>query len=117
MNVTGVLASIPNNVPTLSYFWYGSVGLADNTFEPFLEFDGNHFGFIFTPPNNDHGSMISISDQDWAIQSDEKMLLMENIINYLSSTVTGIEDPDLLPLIFCKIHPTHFMVRPKFPFR
>lgn len=93
MNVTGVLASVPNNVPTLSYFWYGSVGLADNTFEPFLEFDGNHFGFIFTPPNNDHGSMISISDQDWAIQSNEKMLLMENIITYLTSTLTGIEEP------------------------
>jgi hypothetical protein len=90
MNVSGVLSSIPNSIPTLSYFWYGSVGTGDGTCEPFLEYQDNYFGFIFTPPNNNYGSIISISDQDWAIQAEEKMLLMENIITYLSSLVTGV---------------------------
>jgi hypothetical protein len=108
MNVMGVLSAIPNAVPTLSYFWYGSIGTADNTFEPFLEFAENQYGFIFTPPNTNFGSMISISDQDWAIQSNEKMLMMENIITYLSSTLTGIEEPGSFAFDFLQNSPNPF---------
>ncbi len=105
MNVTGVLSTTPNTVPTLSYFWYGVKGGGDNSIETFLEFQGNYYGFIFTPPNTNYGSMISISDQDWAIQSNEKIFLMENIIIYLASTITGLDEEFAVQNDFISITP------------
>jgi len=64
MNVLGSLSNTPNSVPTLSYFWYGCPGSGDTTIENYLEFGGQYFGFIFTPPNSNYGHVITNSDQD-----------------------------------------------------
>lgn len=91
MNISGVLSTTPNTVTSLSYFWYGAEGTGNATIEPFMEKDGHYFGFIFTPPNPDHGVIIANSDQDWVNAAEENELLMENIITYFSSTITGLD--------------------------
>jgi hypothetical protein len=92
MNVLGTLSNTPNSVPTLSYFWWGCEGSGDTTIENYLEYGGQYFGFIFTPPNPNYGPVITNSDQDWAQSGLENRLLMENIITYLSMTVVSVEE-------------------------
>ena len=88
MNVLGTLSTTPNNVSSLSYFWYGCAGDGDLTIENYLEYGGQYFGFIFSPSNLNYGNVITNSDQDWVRASDtypESRLLMENIITRLIS--------------------------------
>ncbi len=92
MNITGDLSIDPNTIPNLSYFWYGNVGSGDATIESNMEYAGQYYGFIFTPPSIDQGIVISNSDQDWAREAEEKEMFMENIITYLSATITGIDE-------------------------
>ncbi len=88
MNVIGTLSTTPNLVDTLSYFWYGCNGIGDGvTVIPFLEYQGDYFGFIFTPPNPAHGILITTSDQDWVRNHSGYItatMLMENILFYLA---------------------------------
>ncbi len=84
MNVSGSLSNTPNSVPSLSYFWYGCTGSGDESIENYMEYDGQYYGFIFTPPNSKYGHVITNSDQDWARTGAENKLLMENIITYLA---------------------------------
>ena len=92
MNVLGSLSTTPNNVPTLSLFHFGCEGSGDYTIENYLEFGGQYFGFIFTPPNSNYGSVITNSDQDWVRVGAENHQLMENIITYLSMNVVSVEE-------------------------
>jgi hypothetical protein len=92
MNISGILSTTPNSIPFLTYFWYGTEGSGNETIEENMEFGGQYFGFIFTPPNPDFGIIISNSDQDWARDGAEKEIFMENILTYLSSTLTGVEE-------------------------
>ncbi len=95
MAVNGYLASIPNSVPILYYFWYGCAGTGDSTIEPFLEYGGNYFGFIFTSPAYGDGDLIYTTDQDWVRENDlhpEGAALMENILNHLSANATVATD-------------------------
>jgi hypothetical protein len=89
MNVSGPLSNTPNQVDSLTYFWYGCNAAADSvTVIPFLEYGGNTFGFIFTPPNPSYGVLITTSDQDWVRNPSgylPPLLLMENILHYLST--------------------------------
>jgi hypothetical protein len=87
MNIFGTISNTPNLVPSLSYFWYGCVGSGDATIEANMEYMGQNFGFIFTPPNSSHGVVMTNSDQDWARDATEKDFLMENILTYLSSMI------------------------------
>jgi hypothetical protein len=85
MNVLGTLATTPNVVTTLPYFWYGCAGTGDATVESFLEYQGDYFGWIFTPPDGE-GGLIQTTDEDWIIYSGgypECEALMENILAYL----------------------------------
>ncbi|MCB9087534.1 MAG: T9SS type A sorting domain-containing protein [Calditrichae bacterium] len=88
MNVLGTLATTPNPVDSLSYFWYGCHGTGDSTtVVPFLEHMGNHYGFVFTPPDPGHGIIITTSDQDWVRNPDgyaTAPMLQENILHYLN---------------------------------
>jgi hypothetical protein len=89
MNVLGSLATTPNVVTTLPYFWYGCAGTGDATVESFLEYQGDYFGWIFTPPDGE-GGLIHTTDQDWIIYADnyqECRALMENILAYLDEHV------------------------------
>jgi hypothetical protein len=89
MNVLGSLATQPNVVPTLPYFWYGCAGTGNATVEGFLEYQGDLFGWIFTPPRGE-GSLIQTTDQDWIIYTGaypECAALMENILAYLAEHV------------------------------
>jgi hypothetical protein len=89
MNVTTTLSSIPNSVPTITGFWYGCHGTGDGTITPFLEYSGEHFGFIFIPPQANDGRVIFTTDQDWCREANfrpQSGALMENILAYLGST-------------------------------
>jgi hypothetical protein len=88
MYILGSLSFIPNYVPFINYFWYGCAGLGDSTIENYMEYQGNYFGFIFTPPNTSYGEMITSSDQDW-VQSGTSKQLMQNILYRLANTITG----------------------------
>jgi hypothetical protein len=95
MNVLGVLGTQPNVVPTIPYFWYGCAGGGDDTVEPFLEYGGDYFGWIFTDQRGG-GTLIQTTDQDWVIQSfqyPDCEALMQNIIAYLDEhTETAIDE-------------------------
>ncbi len=90
MNILGIMGTIPNAIPSLNYFWYGCAGSGDSTIENYLEYSGQYFGFIFTPPNPAYGKIVTSSDQDWAIVGAEKEQFMENIICYLLGIATNI---------------------------
>lgn len=83
MNVSGTLASTPNTVNPLSYFWYGCRATACANVEPFLEFNGDYFGFVFCPPDVEIGRVVYTSDQDWVNQSTS-IPLLENILTLIT---------------------------------
>ena len=83
MNVMGALASTPNAVSPLSYFWYGCRGNACANVEPFLEYNNDYFGFIFCPPNSDYGRVVYTTDQDWVNQSTS-IPLLKNILTLIT---------------------------------
>ena len=95
MNVLGRLSNTPNIVPSLSSFWWGCKGSGNRTIQNYLEFNGDYFGFIFTPPNPNYGILITSSDQDWVRLATENQLLMENIL-----TTLGRRARVYLPVIF-----------------
>lgn len=90
MNVLGPISANLNAVPVLSCFWYGCKGVTacGGYVEPFLEYGGNYFGFVFCPPNSTYGKLITTSDQDWILNlsciSLTEIPLMQNIITALS---------------------------------
>ena len=91
MAVLGPLGTTPNAVPTIVGFWYGCAGTGDATLTPFLEFDGQDFGFVFTPPNGVHGHIVYDTDQDWVREADTRPTsvdLMENILAFLADPGT-----------------------------
>lgn len=88
MLILGSLSTTPNNVPSISYFWYGYSGTGNSSIEYFMQYQTNYYGFVFTPPNQNYGTMISNSDQDW-VRASTSLPLMQNII-YRLSTLTGI---------------------------
>jgi hypothetical protein len=90
MEILGTLATTPNNVPSISYFWYGVYGTGNSTIENFMRYQSNYFGFVFTPPNANYGIIISDTDQDWVNQSTS-IPLMQNILYRLSHFTTGIK--------------------------
>ncbi|MEO6167710.1 MAG: T9SS type A sorting domain-containing protein [Chitinophagales bacterium] len=83
MDVLGALATTPNTVTPLNYFWYGCDGTACSNVEPFLKYNNNYFGFIFCPPSDDFGRVVYTSDQDWVNQSTS-IPLLENILDLLT---------------------------------
>ena len=91
MNILGSLSQIPNPVPSINYFYYGCAGSGDSTVENCMLYQGNYFGFVFTPPNTSYGKMITSSDQDW-IQSSTSLALMQNILYRLVNTLTGVQN-------------------------
>lgn len=92
MNILGSLSQIPNAVASINYFWYGCAGSGDSTtIESYMLYQGNYFGFVFTPPNISYGKMITSSDQDW-IQSSTSLPLMQNILYRLVNTLTGVQN-------------------------
>lgn len=86
MGILGSIATTPNIVPTIGYFWYGNAGTGNATITPFLQYNGLHYGFIYCPPNNSFGKMINTSDQDW-VKATTSTSLMLNIINEFSNPV------------------------------
>ena len=93
MNVLGTFATTPNNTPTLNYFNFGYAGTGTGV-EEFLTYQGNYFGFCYTDSTCTNGTVITISDEDWAWQN-ESPDLMENILfrlaNSCATSVNNIE--------------------------
>lgn len=91
MNILGSFATTPNNVDTLNYFNFGYAGTGTGV-EKFLEFQGNFFGFCYSDPTCVKGTVITISDEDWAWM-DQSPELMGNILYRLAnSCTTSIEE-------------------------
>ena len=92
MNILGMLGSVPNDIPTLNYFNYGYAGSGQGV-ESFLEYNGQYFGFCYVDHKSGNGTVITISDEDWAWRN-ESPELMENILHKLAnSVVTSNQDP------------------------
>jgi gliding motility-associated-like protein len=90
MMVLGSLSNTPNPVSSLSYFWYGVYGAGigcDSRIEPFLQYQGQYYGFIFGMPTGT-GRMITNCDQDWInnyTTTTGGLELMENILSNLAT--------------------------------
>lgn len=93
MNVLGIFATTPNNVPSIGYFWYGCRGTGGAAITPFLEYGGDYFGFAFKSANPAHGVLITTTDQDW-VQESTSPELMENILTALETGTVpvGLQD-------------------------
>ncbi|MEK9138948.1 MAG: hypothetical protein AAB393_17655, partial [Bacteroidota bacterium] len=94
MTVLGTLSTTPNPIASLAYFWWGCHGTGDTlTFTPFLKYQGNEYGFIFTPPNPAHGKVIMTVDQDWIRDpvASRGLPLIKNILVYLSGATVGVQ--------------------------
>lgn len=85
MMVLGSLATTPNAVSPLSYFWYGCRGTPCTAVEPFLQYGNDYFGFIFCPPNENYGRVVMTTDQDWVNQSTS-IALVKNILSLITSS-------------------------------
>jgi len=98
MNVSGDLATINgNNISTVDHFWYGASGSGDQYTIPFLEFQNNHYGFIYCSPDPAHGKLITTSDQDW-LRLDYSVELAENIMAFLA-----LDNSFSVPSIFISV--------------
>ena len=98
MNVSGDLATMNgNNVSTVDHFWYGAYGSGDQYTIPFLEFQDEHYGFIYCSPDPAHGKLITTSDQDW-IRLDYSLELAENIMAFLA-----LDNSFSVPSIFISV--------------
>lgn len=84
MNILGTLGTTPNIVTPLNYFWYGCRANGCQYVEPFMEFNGDYFGFIFCPPQSSYGKVVYNTDQDW-VRTTTSVPLMENILTLLTS--------------------------------
>ncbi len=89
MLVLGSLSNTPNNVPSISYYWYGVYGTGNSTIGYFMQYQGNNFGFIFTPANPNYGTIVTQTDQDW-IRERTSIPLMQNILSRLGAII-GIQ--------------------------
>lgn len=92
MVISGDLSTTPNNVSTLNYFNFGLAGSGSGV-NPFLEYNGDYFGFYYDDTSNINGTIITISDVDWA-WNDASPELMENVITKLlekNVVTTGIK--------------------------
>jgi len=87
MVILGSMATTNTTVTPLTYFWYGVAGQGCSNVEPFLEYQGQYFGFIFCPPSASVGKLITTTDQDW-LQSGgtNEANLMANILTNLLNT-------------------------------
>lgn len=87
MSVLGSLSNTPNVISPLGYFWYGVSGSPCSNVEPFLQYQGDYFGYIFCPGSTGIGRLICTTDQDWirtATLNDQN--LMANILNNLTDS-------------------------------
>lgn len=88
VTVSGPLASTPNVVPALDYYWYGATGSGTNT-TPFLDTAGTPLGWIYDVPGG--GTLITTTDQDWVRQfGPDDMALTGNILQYLCQGVAPV---------------------------
>ncbi len=88
MNILGSLALNPFPVSPLGYYWYGCAGSGCSNVDPFLEYQGQYFGFVFCPGTAGVGKLITTSDQDWirtATPNDSS--LGKNILFMLADTI------------------------------
>jgi|GEM_PF-2828106 len=85
--VTGTLATTPNTIPPLGYFWWGADADICGGVESFLNYANTDLGFIFCG-NNGAGRIITTTDQDWIINALlNDSLLMENIVYNLTDSL------------------------------
>lgn len=87
MTVSGALATQPNAVPALTYFWYGARGTAGAGVTPFLHFGGFDYGWIFQAAAG-VGAIATTTDQDWVNQANSPALV-ENILVALADAATS----------------------------
>ncbi|MEO1514787.1 MAG: gliding motility-associated C-terminal domain-containing protein [Bacteroidota bacterium] len=93
MNISGDLLS--SSASAIGYFWYGTYGQGGKNIIPFLEFDRQHYGFVYCPQNPVHGKVMTISDQDW-IRAFTSPSLLTQLVDYLSSSLPLQQMPDLI---------------------
>ncbi len=86
LKILGDLSTTPNNVPTLNYFWYGLAGGGTGV-DPFIELNGDYFGFSYVDSISKNGTVITASDEDWILFSIS-IELMENILTKLLKNST-----------------------------
>ncbi len=84
MNILGSFATTPNQVDSLMYFNYGYSGSGTDV-EPFMEYQGNYFGFYFYDSLSCYGGIITNTDEDWVWHATS-LPLMENIMYRLEQS-------------------------------
>ena len=105
MNVLGTLSTTPNSVLSMDYFNAGLTGSGSGV-EPFLENNGNYFGFCYQDSNSAYGTIITTSDKDW-IMYNTLPALMENILaKLLSNSLVGIKEKDFMDNLQIYPNPT-----------
>ena len=95
---SGSLSTTPTTAGSITDFWYGDAGTTGGCgsyVEPFLQYGGQYFGFIFCMPTS-NGRMITTSDQDWINDLNNTTLMQNIVINLASSSyncVSGSGSP------------------------
>jgi len=80
MNINGPLSSTPYAVGSLSHHWYGCTGAAGGSVTPFMNYAGDHFGWLYDVPGG--GRIVHNTDQDW-IRLTTSTALCANILYWL----------------------------------
>lgn len=88
MNVIGSLSTTPNQIDSLNYFNYGYAGTGTDV-EPFLEYQGNYFGFYYYDSLSCYGGIITNTDEDW-VWNAASLPLMENILHRLNQSTPPV---------------------------
>ena len=90
--VNGTLATTPNAVDTLDYFWYGCAGGGTDV-QSFLDAGGYELGWVHAADASG-GLVITTTDQDW-VKEETSFDLMENILFMLAGGASGIAANDV----------------------
>ncbi len=91
----GALATTPNAIAAINYFWYGCTGTGSGV-QPFLSVGNSELGWVYPPlTETTCPQLITCSDQDW-IRADSAPELVENILVALAGCLpTSVPDPGI----------------------
>ncbi len=91
---------IPNDVrgpisgPGLPYYWYGATGTTTSRYvTPFIIYNSTPIGWVFDPPNQAYGMLITTTDQDWVLNSgiySDAQTVMKNILLKLLNPIQTV---------------------------
>jgi gliding motility-associated-like protein len=90
MQIIGDLSNGIEDNAELTYYWYGTSGIGDANFIPFLKYNNKNWGFVYCPSVVTNGTVITTTDQDWVRTSNNNGLMANILTTLLTSSSLSV---------------------------